>query len=439
MFRISLSFTRAITFALLTSTAFADVVVLKSGEKVEGKIVRESDQQVVMEVKVSAGITDERVIPKADVDRIDKVAPETEAYRAIITIQTANNSMASAQYDQPIRTLQAYLKQFPNSVHTEDAQKTLKEFLAEKQRVDAGEVKIHGQWLSKEEVEKEKVQIGGTITFEYMKAQSAAGDNIGALNTFVSLEKNYPGAATMPEAIELAKQLIAAIKPAVERAIPEQKILKANKEKGFLNGGPVERAEMIKAYKAEMDVAEANSAAAEKAGLWPPFIVTNEKCLKTLQGRVDKEATRLSTQPVDAMKKSVELANAAKKSIADKDFSAVADTLKEATTLWPKNELALRLTKVVADQKAADAKAAAEASKAKQETPAPKTTPAPKPKSTPVRPAATAQTAPADDDRSFFLTLPGAICIVVGIAAALAGFNVYKKMKARKESQDVHV
>lgn len=441
MFRLSSSLTRLITFALISSTAFADIVVLKNGEKVEGKIIRENDQQLVMEVKVTASITDERVIAKTEVERVEKVNAETEAYRAILALQPPTSSMASAQYDAPIQTLQSYIRQYPNSVHTEDAQKTLKAFIEEKKRVDAGEVKLQGQWISKEEVEKEKVQIGGRISFEYMKSQSASGDHIGALNTFLTLEKNYGGAAVLPDAIELAKRLVAGIKPAVERALPEQKILKANKEAGFKSAGPADRIEMQKAYKGEMEAAEAASDAADKAGLFPPFIVTNEKSLKTLQARVDKELTRLNGLPVDSMRKSLELVTEAKKSLEAEDLTAAADSLKQATALWQKNELAVRLGKAVAEQKAAATKAAAEAKKNESAaTPAPKSTPAAKPKSTPAkRPSAAVATPAPEESRPFLLSLPGAVTVVVGIAVVLAGVNVFKKMKARKAAQDVEV
>src|SRR5258707_755000 len=82
------------------------------------------------------------------------------------------------------------------------------------------------------------------VTLEVKKAQQARGDIIGALNAFVLLEKSYPGSASMPEAIELAQQLVASLKPAVERAIPTQKILKADREKGFVAAGPLNGPEL---------------------------------------------------------------------------------------------------------------------------------------------------------------------------------------------------
>jgi hypothetical protein len=430
MFSLRRSFTRAITAALLTASGFADIVFLKNGEKIEGKIIKDAPEQITVEVKISAGITDERVVTRADIDRIEKVAPETDAYKAIATIQTGANSFAPAQYEQVVRALQGYVTQYPNGQHTSDVQKSLDEFVAEKKRVEAGEVKLRGQWLSKAEVEKEKVQLNGMIAFEHMKTQSTGGDGIGALNTFVVIEKTYPGAATMPDAIELAKQIVASLKPAVEKAIPNQKFIKAEKEKGFAGAGAADRTEMMEAYKKELAQAEAAVVAAEGAGQWPPFIQGSEKSLTALLTRVARETSRLAALPVDKMRKSNQLVATAKQKIADGDTAAASATLKEATALWPANELATRLIKeVAADEKAAAAKAAAEKAAA---TPEPKATPkpaTPKP-ATPQKQAVAP--APKEDDKPFFMTLPGAISIVVGIAAVLAGVNVFKKMKAKK-------
>ena len=261
-----------------------------------------------------------------------------------------------------------------------------------------------------------------------MKAQSAGGDIIGALNTFVTLEKNYPGAATVPNGIELAKQLVVALKPAVERAIPNQKVQKAELEKGFAAAGPADRVELMAAYKKEQTQAEEAVAAATAAGKWPPLIQGSEKCLTALLALINKEGPRLEKLPVDKMKKSVQLTATAKAKIASKDLEAAEAALKEATPLWPGNELAIRLGKEVTALKEIQKKEA-------PATPAP-ATPTPKPKSTPratpVRPSAANDPAKnVEEAKPFYMTLGGAITIVVGIAVVLVGVNVFKKMKSR--------
>ena len=200
-----------LSLALLAEATLADTVFLKSGEKIEGRIIKETPEELTVAVKVSASIIDERVIKRAEVDRVDKVSPDIIAYKSIGTIQTGANSMAASQYDSRLMALDGFLKQYPKSTYVTDVQKALDEFVAEKKRVEAGEVKLRGQWLSKAEVEKEKVQIHGMLAYEHMKAQSAANDGIGALNTFGVIEKSYAGSQTYPESVDLARQIVASL------------------------------------------------------------------------------------------------------------------------------------------------------------------------------------------------------------------------------------
>jgi hypothetical protein len=419
-----------LSLVLLADTALADTIFLKNGEKIEGTVTQETPEELTLAVKVSAGITDERVIKRGEIDRIEKVSPDLIAYQSIAAIQLGANSVAASQYDSRLMALDGFLKQYPNSPHAAGVKKALDEFVAEKKRVEAGEVKLRGQWMSKAEVEKEKLQINGMIAYEHMKAQSAANDGIGALNTFTVIEKSYAGAATFPESIELARQIIGSLRPALERAVTNQKALHAEKERGFAEASPTDRVEMKAAYKREQEQAEATVKATETAKQWPPFIAASEKSLTALIAKATSESTRLAALPVDKMKQSIQAANLARQKIADGETAAATTALKEATTLWPANELAIRLTKEAAAQlQPAPAAAAAPA------TPPPKPD-APKaatPKPATTTPQSTAPVAAAQEEKKpFYLTLPGMIAIIVGIAAILAGLNVFKKMQARK-------
>lgn len=435
--KLNPSITRVLTLAMLVTSALADSITLKSGERIEGKVTKETDKDVTIESR-SGGIVDERVVPRTEIEKLDKKSPELEAYQALERVQLGQNSFPATQYEPYIVALQSYVTQYPNSVRTIDVQKTLNDFKAEQKRVEAGEAKIDGQWLSKAEVEKEKVQIGGRLAYNYMRSQATGADYVGALNTFAALEKTYPGASTMPDAIELAQKLIPPLKAEVERAIPEQKILKEQRDKGIkTTNSPTERATMEAAAKKEDENADAAAAAAESGNRWAPFIKSNAKCLTVLAARATKESQRLAALHLDKMRQSIAASEAARQALKNNNLEAANTSLRQATSLWPMNELAKRLTKDIAEQKAADSAAAA----AVPATPAPAQT-TPKPKSTP-RPSASAAgaTAPAaaqaepEDDRPFYMKPAGAIGIVVGLAIVLGGANVFMKMKKRKAEE----
>ncbi|MEP6672973.1 MAG: PTPDL family protein, partial [Chthoniobacter sp.] len=251
MFKTYLCIARVLALVMFVGTAFADTMTLKNGEHLEGKITKETDKDVTIDVQVSAGIVDERVVLRADIEKMDKMSPELVAYQALTRIQLQPNSLPAAQYDQYIAALDAYVQQYPNSSQTADVRKILSAFRAEQTRVEGGEVKLNGNWLDKEQVQKEKVQINGQLAFNYMKGESAAGDYVDALNAFAALEKTYPGASVMPDAIELARKIIPALQTELERAIPEQKAIKLQREKGAKTAGPAQRAQILAAIKQE--------------------------------------------------------------------------------------------------------------------------------------------------------------------------------------------
>lgn len=438
--KIHPSITRALTIAMLMTSAFADTVTLKSGEHIEGKITKETEKDVTIETR-SGGIVDERTVLKTEIQKIDKTSPEMVAFSGIERIKLQDNSFPAAQYDPYIAALEAFVKQFPDSGHTKDAQAMLDAFQAEKKRVENGEVKIDGNWLSRAEVEREKVQIGGRMAFNYMKAQSAAADFVGALNAFTSIEKTYPGTATTPDAIELALKIIPLLRAQVDRAIPEQKVLQDQRDKGIKAAGPTDRAEMEAAVKREDEATEAAIKAAESGGRWAPFVKTNAKSLASLQKRAENEEKRLTglAAKVPGMRESLQATEAAKQKISSGDLAGADADLKNATKLWSANELAKRLAGDVATQKRAASDSASAA-------PAPVATPQPKAKTTPKpstpRPSAGAAQAAApvaskgdEEDKPFYMTIPGAASIVVGLAVVLGGANFFLKMKKRKAEE----
>src|ERR1700743_3609663 len=105
MISLRRSLSCAVTYTIMLSTVFADVVTLKSGEKIEGQALKAKtpDHHVTLEMTVSGGVFDERVIPRAEIDHIDVTSAETEAFKQIMTVQTGPNSQTSGQYDPSIR------------------------------------------------------------------------------------------------------------------------------------------------------------------------------------------------------------------------------------------------------------------------------------------------------------------------------------------------
>ena len=427
----------------------ADSIALKTGERIEGRITGETDTELTVVVQVSAGINDERVIRKTEIVKVDRIAADETAFRAIMDFQPGKASFQPAQYSGMIGALQGFITQFPESIHVKTAQTARTALETEKKRVDAGELKFEGQWLSRTEAQKQRTQIGGTLTFAAMKKANASGDAIGALNSFTYLEKNFPGAKALPDAVALAQQILAALKPAAERALANYKINNAERERGVAAAGPADKAEMLAAFQREQAKADAAIAAATAAKTWPPFAIGSEKCISAILAKIPAEAKRLEALPVADMRASITVADKARIEFASNNVETASDLLQQVLKLWPANDLGLQMKAQIAASKlppktgpvavAATPAAATPSAKPAGATPKPGGTPAPsaQPEPSPAIVTATTATPPAEPEaKPFFMTVPGAITIVVALAVLLGGANLFNHLRARREEPE---
>ena len=424
-------------------STLADTVVIKGGQRIDGLITNETATDLTIQIRVSPSITDERVILKSEIAKFDRTAEDEVVYRSLMDLQPGRSSFLAGQYAPVIEALQGFLAKYPDSPHAANVRATLVIFQTEKTRVAAGEVKFEGRWLSREAAGLLRVQIGGSQIFDAMKLAGARGDVSGALNLFAQLEKNYSGARVMPDAIPLAEQILSTGRAAALRAKENLASAKIEREKGFAAAGKTDREEMMAAYQAEQSRAEARLATAISAGLWPPLQQSNEKSINAFLEKTASETKRLQSLPVAEMRTSIQLSEKARNELTSGNIPAATLTIKEASKLWPANEFALRLAAEVAAIKPPPAVAA---------TPAPATpkvnaaTPLP---ATPAPVAAVKTDADRDPTavpdtasepatkKPFFMTLGGALSIVVVLALLFGGFTVYNYLKpSNHQSED---
>jgi hypothetical protein len=141
--------------------------------------------------------------------------------------------------------------------------------------------------------------------------------------------------------------------------------------------------------------------------------------IETLQKTAAAEAQRLSVIAVGPMNESVAKVDDARKAMATGDYAAAETLLKDAGTLWAKNEAAEywgeRLKEKMATPK-----------------PTPSATPKPLPTVKPTPQEATAATTPAEAEKPFYMTITGAITIAAAILIVGGLIASYNQKKARK-------
>lgn len=332
-----------------------DTVVLKSGEKIEGKILSDTDAEVKIETK-AGGIVDERTVPKSEIAKVEKATPDGLAWQPLKTVQPGANSLPAGQYERALAPLRAFVAQYPQSVHAAEAQKALTAFEEEKKRVDAGELKLNQKWISKEEVQKERYQINALVALNYLREQQARGDVIGALNTFDILERDYPGSKAYPDAVEAVLRILPTLKAQAAARVAAFPAEKADQEKRIAAALEPSKTDMKAAGEREKATNEATLAAARKSGVkWMPLLLKSDEAMKQIAEHASSEQGRLAGLDLTKLRQSVQLAEKAQQALATNDLPAAEESVIQAQNLWDANELAKRVNVQLAAAKAATA------------------------------------------------------------------------------------
>jgi tetratricopeptide (TPR) repeat protein len=419
-----------LTALLLSVAASADTVILKSGEKIQGKILSENDKEVVVEEQVSAGITDTRSVPKADVAKVEKIALDEPAYQAIKNLKPGPNSLPAQSYEQVTRNLNSFINNFTNSTHAPAVKAQLKEWEDEKKRVDAGEVKLDGKWLGKDEAQKERYQINGQVIFNHMQQQIRQNDLTGAMNSFDQLERSFPGARTYPDAVDSAKKIVPTLKSSADRALQNFKFQQTEREKGLQLLSDAQKTETLAGIQRDQQRADAAVDAANKAGLkWPPM-VPNEKALTDISNKAQEEQRRLAELPVAKMRESMKLVAKAQTELTEKKFEDAEATLRQANEAWSANEMVARLQtdastlkSAAGDTSTTDAATASSGDAAAAE--------GSETSSSESGDEASGEDAAAEEETSFFKTPAGMVTLLIGAILVIAVFSAFRKISKK--------
>jgi len=343
--------------ALSVLTSSGDMVTLNSGEQIDGTIITETDTRIVIAVKVSASISDQRTVARTDIKTVVKTLPDEIAYQSLKVLKVGPNSFAPAEYDKCIQALTGFQAKFPTSARVKDAQADIDALKQDKKRVEVGELKWNNRWYLAQEAAQQKYQIDAQRLMVVMRDQTGRGDIVGALNTFDKLERSFPASSTYPEAVESAIALVQALDRDVDRQVNLAKVQKAKFDSGIVLETEPTKSAMIAAQKRQIAAAEAAFAVADKAGIkWKPLLPVVAKSPDDLKKTAASELKRLQALPVANMKNSVVLAAAAFEAVSAKNKAVAEAKYNEAATLWPANEMLTRIKPSVAASEAAVAK-----------------------------------------------------------------------------------
>ncbi len=338
----------------------ADVVELRSGERVEGTITSVTAVSVIIDVPVSEKIRDERIIPRAEVVRLERKMPDDVAYAAIAALKIPETLSDPAPLEAMMQAeVRPFLNRFAYSRHISNVRALQRQILAEQQRLAAGEVKIEGEWIPAEAFEKNRSALTGRLLLAQMNAAMGSRDPASAMNAYDRLLREAPASESVPAAGLLARRALDSMVEALPLRAANLRREQQQREEGLKLAREDQRAVVEKALEQERQAAaQILVAAREKNQRWIPN--PGDPGLVDEQLKLAREeSAKVSALPLQAMQDAVQAAAAAREALGRGDLAVAETQAGQAAKLWPQLETLRPLSEDIAK-----AKASAEASPA---------------------------------------------------------------------------
>ncbi len=202
-------------------------VKLTDGAQIEGIILEERPQEIVVQVSMAGGtILKTDVIPRTNVVDVAPLSAEELASRAEAaaydqTLRYTLNPTASypSEYYAEViaNVFRAFISKYPHSPHAGEVAERLGAWQAEQQRVDAGQVKYKGQWLTAEEAGARMEREEGQRRLAEAKTYVARGQYKQA----ITVMRLLPGAESRQFVADTYRRWIADLETQQQRLTPE--------------------------------------------------------------------------------------------------------------------------------------------------------------------------------------------------------------------------
>lgn len=278
----------------------ADIIVLKSGEKLSGEILREVDGKYVVEVRVSASIKDEKIIPRADVTRIEKEAEDEKAFRSIADLVPAPDLLSLENYVVRIEKLESFLKNHPNSVRAKQVKQMLDTLGVEHDLVMAGGFKLGNELVTSEDYSADALAHDSRIAEKKIRDAVARGDFLAALRMHDEYELNFGVSERSADLSALIVQVMGAYQSKVAESLASLESRLQEREDGLMRMSPEDKLKSERAIREETEALQkrfADEKAARVKWITPDAFV-KESMTETLR-LITLETARLERKSVD--------------------------------------------------------------------------------------------------------------------------------------------
>ena len=200
--------TIALGLLTLTLPVAADTFIMKDGSKLNGSILRQDATSYVLEVQVTKTIKDEKVVPKADVLKIEPTAPVQTDFASIRQLVPVPDLLTTADYTAKISTVEKYIKEHRMTSTSKEAQEILDNLKAEAAVIATGAIKLDGKIIPAAERQTNAYEIDARIQATKIRRLVTNSQTLPALRAFTEMQRSFPNTSASNSLIPLMTQVI---------------------------------------------------------------------------------------------------------------------------------------------------------------------------------------------------------------------------------------
>jgi len=270
--------------ALGMSSSLADTITLKSGKVFEGKVLEENATEYILEVQITSTIKDRKTVKKTDVESIVAEAPDLKPYEALKDTLPTSDQLSEGAYRGLIEPVRSFVEKYPKSEYIDEVKTMLSTLEEESKRVEAGDVRLSGEWVSKADWDSDAYELDAQLALGKIKLAARRGQYRQAMLASDELSNSFPLSEALIESEDIAK----AILPKYLRIISAKTATakeKIEKRERNLNNLPSRDAKRVK-LEIDAQTARHNAQmeeARESRTKWLPVNDFDEKGLKNLE------------------------------------------------------------------------------------------------------------------------------------------------------------
>lgn len=319
-------------FLILAAGLRADWIELKDGTRIEGSISVVTPESIIIEMQSTPTIREEKSYPRANVANFQRATEDDLAFAEIANTTIPSTADSTAVFDaQAGKAIRKFIANYPYSKHVAEARKLAAKIDAEQARIEAGEVKIDGEWISAADWQADTGELAGRIQLSKMKE---APDPVAALKIFEVIEKTHNTTSSYPEAVRLAIVQADTLRTQIPKMRTDLDLRQQQQEQGLLLASEDRRILLQQGIDQERATNQAILDAARTSGSkWPP-LVADKKALEDLERTADAERTRLSTMDTASMEGGIAAAREADAQIAAGELEQARESLAKSEKLW---------------------------------------------------------------------------------------------------------